>query len=147
MMALPVLLEAQMILDHKGPAPVDKRIDKRMVLASFIARVKAPHEWGTLKCWRAVKIAMVEAGAIPTLPASIYARDAGEELVSRYGFVRLNIHDPYLAPAGSVLVYADPKKKEACHVELRTLDGFASDYSSEWRCKYPLIGVYAKYSR
>ena len=130
--------------DFHSPAPVDKRIDKRMVLAAFIARLKSPHEWTTRKCWHAVKSAMVEAGAISSMPSSIYARDAGTELVGKYGFVRLNIHDPYLAPAGSVLVYGN-KQKEQCHVELRTTDGFASDYSSEWRCKYQLTGVYAKF--
>jgi hypothetical protein len=127
-------------------APVNARIDKRMVLAAFIARLKSPHEWTTLRCWHAVKSAMVEAGAIPSMPSSIYARDAGEELVAKYGFVRLNIRDPYLAPAGAVLVYGN-KKREECHVELRTTDGFASDYSSVWRCKYNLIGVYAKFAR
>jgi len=132
--------------DFRSQAPVDRRIDKRMVLAAFIARLKSPHEWTTLKCWHAVKSAMVEAGAIPSMPVSIYARDAGDELVTKYGFVRLNIHDPYLAPAGAVLVYGN-KKREECHVELRTTDGFASDYSSEWRCKYNLIGVYTKFAR
>jgi len=127
-------------------APVDPRIDKHMVLAAFIARLKSPHEWTTLKCWHAVKSAMVEAGAIATLPSSIYAREAGDELVEKYGFIRLKIHDPYLAPAGAVLVYGN-KKREECHVELRTTDGFASDYSSEWRCKYNLIGVYVKFAR
>lgn len=126
-------------------APVDRRIDKRMVLAAFIARIKSPHEWTSRQCWHAVKSAMVEAGAIPGMPASIYAREAGDELVNKFGFVRLNIHDPYLAPAGSVLVYGNEKQEE-CHVELRTTDGFASDYSSRWRCKYKLTGVYAKFA-
>jgi len=130
--------------DGRSQAPVDSRIDKRMLLAAFIARYKAPHEWTTRKCWHAVKTAMVEAGAIPSMPTSIYAREAGGELVAKYGFVQLKIHDPYFAPAGSVLVYGN-EKREDCHVELRTTNGFASDYSSEWRCKYNLLGVYAKF--
>ena len=127
-------------------APCDKRIDKRMVLAAFIARIKYPRAWTTRKCWHAVKSALVEAGAITSMPTSLYAREAGDELVGKYGFVRLHIQDPYLAPAGSVLVYGN-KKLEECHVELRTTNGFASDYSSEWRCKYNLLGVYAKFVR
>jgi len=41
-----------------------------------------------------------------------------------------------------VLVYTDGG--HAGHVEFRTENGFASDYKSNWRCKYHLIGVYAK---
>jgi len=59
-----------------------------------------------------------------------------------YGFKRLPIHDPYAAPIGSVLVYGN---KDRGHVEIRTKDGFVSDYQSKYRCFYPLITVYGKF--
>jgi len=56
-----------------------------------------------------------------------------------YGLKRLPIHDPYAAPIGAVLVYGN---KDRGHVEIRTKDGFVSDYQSKYRCFYPLIAVY-----
>ena len=124
-------------------APVDNRMDPHLLKAAHIAAAHAlPHS--RLRCWQYVKNALLEAGAVGAYPATNYASQAGEELAGRYGFVRLAIHDPYLAPVGAVLVYRDGGG--AGHVELRTERGFASDYHSPWRCKYKLIGVYAKFS-
>ena len=121
-------------------AQYDSRMDPHLVRAARIADAHAfPHS--TMRCWRYVKDALLEAGAVAVRPTSDYACQAGAELTSRYGFVRLPIHDPYRAPVGAVLVYSGGG---AGHVELRTAHGFASDYHSPWRCRYHLIGVYAK---
>jgi hypothetical protein len=125
----------------KAPrAKRDSRIDPRLVKAAHIAEANAfPHS--TMRCWRYVKQALLQAGAVSGYPGTSYACQAGAELTSRYGFVRLPIRDPYSAPVGAVLVY---EGGGAGHVEIRTEHGFASDYRSPWRCKYRLIGVYAK---
>jgi len=120
----------------------DSRIDPRLLRAARIAEAHAfPHS--TLRCWRYVKNALLEAGAVGIRPTTNYACEAGSELTSRYGFIRLPIRDPYRAPVGSVLVY---RGGGAGHVEIRTEHGFASDYRSAWACRYRLIGVYAKLS-
>jgi hypothetical protein len=54
----------------------------------------------------------------------------------------LPIRDPNAAPIGAVLVYGN---KNHGHVEIRTKDGFVSDYHSKYRCFYPLIAVYGKF--
>lgn len=120
----------------------DSRIDPRLERAARIAERNA-FSHTTYRCWRYVKTALVTAGAVAGYPSTSYACDAGRELTARYGFVRLPIHDPYRAPVGAVLVY---EGGGAGHVEIRTEHGFASDYRSEWACKYRLIGVYAKLS-
>jgi hypothetical protein len=118
----------------------DHRIDPHLLAAARIADRNAfPHS--TARCWRYVKQALLQAGAVNAYPGTNYAFEAGQELISHYGFVRLSIHDPYNAPVGSVLVY---RGGSAGHVEIRTEHGFASDYRSSWCCRYHLIGVYAK---
>ena len=94
-------------------------------------------------CWRYVKLALVDAGAVNSYPKTTYAAEAGAELMQSYGFTRLSIRDPYQAPVGSVLVYGNRGRG---HVEIRTRDGFASDYHSRNACYYPLVAVYAKLS-
>jgi len=127
------------------PAPRarhDRRIDQHLLKAARIASANAlPHS--RLRCWQYVKDALLQAGVVDTRPTTNYACEAGSELTGRYGFVRLPIHNPYLAPEGAVLVY---EGGGAGHVEIRTEQGFASDYRSPWRCRYRLIGVYAKLS-
>jgi len=121
----------------------DSRMDPHLLKAAHIADSRAlPHS--KLRCWQYVKNALLAAGAVAVYPATNYAVQAGEELMGHHGFVRLAIHDPYQAPVGAVLVYSGGGA--AGHVELRTEHGFASDYHSPWRCKYRLIGVYAKFS-
>jgi len=46
------------------------------------------------------------------------------------------------APVGSVLVYG--ANRAAGHVEIRTKDGFVSDFNSKTPSHRPLLGVYAK---
>jgi hypothetical protein len=89
-----------------------------------------------------VKEALLAAGAIKSYPKTAYASEAGDELTHSYGFSRLSIRDPYSAPLGSVLVYGNRGRG---HVEIRTKDGFASDYRSKSRCFYPLVAVYGKF--
>jgi len=124
-----------------GPAKYDPRIDPKLIKAARLAENRAGRHT-TLHCWQYVKDALVQAGAVHSRPATAYAYQAGAELVEQ-GFVKINVNDPYSAPLGSVLVYGD---HGAGHVEFRTANGFASDYKSNWRCKYHLIGVYAKMS-
>jgi hypothetical protein len=93
-------------------------------------------------CWHYVKEALVAAGVVPTRPKSEFAKEAADELVSVYGFRRLAVRDPYMAPVGSVLVYG--ARRAAGHVEIRTRDGFVSDFRSKTPSRRPLLGVYTK---
>jgi hypothetical protein len=54
------------------------------------------------------------------------------------------VSDPFSAPVGSVLVYGTARS--VGHVELRTRDGFVSDFRSKTPSRRPLLGVYAKLS-
>ena len=63
--------------------------------------------------------------------------------MQNYGFRRLPINDQFAAPIGAVLVFGDGSNS---HVVIRTKKGFASDYWTKNRCKYPLIAVYGKFS-
>jgi hypothetical protein len=124
---------------HPG-AKVDPAIDPKLREAASIAQQRAnAHSQGL--CWRYVKQALLAAGAVTSYPKTSYAIDAGEELVRSFGFTRLSVHNPYAAPLGAVLVYSDLKRG---HVEIRTRDGFASDYHSNNACFYHLVGVYTK---
>lgn len=124
---------------HPG-GHIDPRINRTLREAASIAQERASrHSHGL--CWRYVKQALVAAGAVKSYPKTNYAIEAGNELVRDYGFTRLSVHNPYAAPLGAVLVYGDLK---AGHVEIRTKNGFASDYRSNNACFYHLIGVYAK---
>jgi hypothetical protein len=126
---------------HPG-GRVDPGIDPRLREAAAIARSRAnPHSRSL--CWRYVKEALLAAGAVRSYPKTAYAAEAGDELVRSYGFTRLSVRNPYAAPLGAVLVYGNRGRG---HVELRTKDGFASDYHSNNACFYRLIGAYAKSS-
>jgi hypothetical protein len=94
-------------------------------------------------CWHYVKEALVTAGVVKSYPKTVYAFEAGAELVRDYGFKRLSIRDPYSAPVGAVLVYGS---RSWGHIEIRTKDGFVSDYHSKRACFYPLVAVYGKFS-
>ena len=111
--------------------------------AATIAQERA-HAHSRSRCWHYVKEALVAAGVISSYPKSVYAKDAGQELVKNYGFKKLSVRDPFKAPVGSVLVYG--ANRAAGHVELRTKDGFVSDFRSKIPSPRPLIGVYAKSS-
>ena len=123
-------------------AHVDPRINPRSMRAATIAQERA-NARSKGRCWHYVKEALVAAGVVNSYPKTAYAAEAGAELMHSYGFTRLSVRDPYSAPVGSVLVYGN---KSRGHVEIRTRDGFVSDYHSKNRCFYPLLAVYAKLS-
>lgn len=125
-----------------APAAYDSRMDASCLKAAKIAEQRAMNH-SILRCWQYVKTALLASGAVHSYPSTAYAKQAGDELTSRHGFVRLRIRDPYRAPVGSVIVYGG---YGAGHVELRTARGFVSDYRSTNACRYPVIGVYAKLS-
>jgi hypothetical protein len=117
-------------------------MNPKLMRAATIAEERAnAHSGG--RCWHYVKEALLDAGAVSSYPKTAYAAEAGTELVHSYGFTRLSVRDPYSAPVGSVLVYSGGR---AGHVEIRTRDGFASDYHSRNACYYRLIAAYAKLS-
>ena len=122
-------------------AKVDRRIDNRLVQAATLAQERA-HAHSRSRCWHYVKDALLASGVIESRPKTDLARDAASELVNNYGFKRLSITDPFAAPVGSVLVYGTARS--VGHVELRTKDGFVSDFRSPTPSKRPLMGVYAK---
>ncbi len=122
-------------------AKVDHRVNEKLIRAASIAQDRA-HAHSKSACWHYVKNALVASGIISTYPKSVYAKQAGDELVRDFGFKKLPIHDPYQAPIGAVLVYGS--RRAAGHVELRTKTGFVSDFQNKKPSKRPLIGVYAK---
>ena len=123
-------------------AHVDPRIDPKLCRAATLAQERA-NAHSHARCWHYVKEALVAAGVIKSYPKTAYAADAGQELVRDFGFTRLSIRDPYKAPIGAVLVYGNRSRG---HVEIRTKDGFVSDYHSRNACFYPLVAVYGKNS-
>lgn len=120
---------------------VDRHIDSRLMQAASIAQERA-HAHSRSRCWHYVKDALLASGVIDSRPKSELARDAASDLVSNYGFKRLPVNDPFSAPVGSVLVYGTARS--VGHVELRTRDGFVSDFRSKTPSRRPLLGVYAK---
>jgi hypothetical protein len=125
-------------------ARVDSRLDPRLRRAATIAEERA-NAHSRARCWRYVKEALVASGVINSYPKTNYASQAGEELVRNFGFKRLPVRDQFAAPIGAVLVFAKGSNG-AGHVVIRTKSGFASDYWTKNRCKYPLIAVYGKFS-
>ena len=122
-------------------AKIDTNIDPKLCRAATIAEERARAHSHSL-CWRFVKEALVAAGAVSSRPTTSLAKQAGQELVSNYGFKKLAVADPYAAPVGAVLVYG--ASKAAGHVEIRTQDGFVSDFRSKTPSRRPLIGVFTK---
>jgi hypothetical protein len=122
-------------------AKVDRRIDNRLVQAASLAQERA-HAHSRSRCWHYVKDALLASGVIDSRPKTELARDAASELVNNYGFKKLSITDPFSAPVGSVLVYGTARS--VGHVEIRTKDGFVSDFRSPIPSRRPLMGVYAK---
>jgi hypothetical protein len=123
-----------------GPQSSSFRYDKRMMEAAEIAANRAGSS-STQSCWRYVKTALLRAQIIDSYPKTRFAKEAGVELQNQFGFRKLNVSDPYKAPPGSVLVYGGAG---AGHVELRSKEGFVSDFVSAKPSPRPLIGVYVK---
>jgi len=123
-----------------GPQSGNFRYDARMVRAAEIAQLRARGH-SISRCWRYVKSALLAAKIIDSYPSTAYAKQAGKELQSRYGFTKISVSDPFKAPVGAVLVYGG---RGAGHVEIRTAYGFVSDFQSQKPSARPLIGVYIK---
>ncbi len=123
-----------------GPQSSNFRYDKRMMEAAEIAAQRAEGS-SQASCWRYVKTALLRAQIIDTYPKTRYAKEAGVELQTDFGFRKLAVSDPYKAPPGAVLVYGGPG---AGHVELRSKEGFVSDFVSAKPSPRPLLGVYVK---
>src|SRR6184192_3126911 len=119
----------------------DSKIDPKLRRAATIAEERA-RAHSLSKCWHYVKEALVAAGVVKSRPQTLLAKQAGQELVKNYGFKKLSVTNPYEAPVGSVLVYG--AKRAAGHVEIRTEDGFVSDFRSKTPSRRPLLGVFAK---
>ena len=124
-----------------GPQAGKYRYDNRMINAAKIAQSRA-NKHSTKLCWRYVKTALLSAGAVDSYPKSVFAKQAAEELPRDFGFRKIRCRDPYRAPIGSVLVYGG---RDAGHVEIRTLRGYASDFVSPTPYdKRPLVGIFVK---
>ena len=91
--------------------------------AAQIAQARA-FKKPTWRCWHFVKDALVAADVVQSRPATSWAKQAGDELCTKYGFTKLRTRNPYAAPVGAVIVYGGA---DAGHVEFRTANGFASD--------------------
>jgi hypothetical protein len=122
-------------------AKIDRSMNPKLLRAATIAEERA-HAHSRERCWHYVKEALLASGAVSSYPTTPYAKQAAQELVQSYGFKKLPVRDPFQAPVGSVLVYGD--KKAAGHVEIRTHDGFVSDFKSKIPSPRPLIGVFTK---
>jgi len=122
-------------------AKVDPRVSPKLMRAATIAQERA-NAHSKSRCWHYVKEALLASGVVDERPKTAFAKQAADELVSKYGFKKLPIRDPFQAPLGSVLVYN--ARGSAGHVEIRTKNGFVSDFRSKTPSKRPLIGVYAK---
>src|SRR5450755_2339325 len=122
-------------------AKIDRRLDPKLMRSATIAQERA-HAHSHSRCWEYVKEALLASGVVGSYPKTAYAKDAGQELVRTYGFKKLAVCDPFKAPVGAVLVYG--ARRAAGHVEIRTKDGFVSDFRSKIPSPRPLIGVYAK---
>jgi len=116
------------------------KYDRRMIRAAEIAASRA-YSKPTWRCWHFVKDALVDAGVVAKRPESPWAKQAGEELCSKFGFRKLPVTDPRDAPVGAVIVYGGA---DAGHVEMRTESGYVSDFISRTPYPRPLIGVYVK---
>ncbi len=114
---------------------------EKLARAATIAEERANAHSKSL-CWRYVKDALLAAGAVDSRPETALAKEAGDALVRDYGFKKLPITDPYAAPVGAVIVYS--AKDAPGHVEIRTKDGFVSDFRAKTPSRRPLIGVYVK---
>jgi hypothetical protein len=122
-------------------AKIDRQVDPKLMRAATIAEERA-HAHSRRQCWHYVKEALLASGAIRSRPTTAYAKQAGQELVNNFGFKKLAVSDPYQAPIGSVLVYN--ANRAAGHVEIRTKDGFVSDFRSKTPSRRQLLGVFVK---
>lgn len=123
-----------------GPGAGELRYDARMLRAAMIA-VERAHRETTWRCWAYVKDALLAAGVTSSRPTSTWARQAGGELTAYFGFKKLPEMNPWKAPVGAVIVYDG---EDGGHVEIRTPEGFASDFTSPSPYPRKVLGIYVK---
>jgi hypothetical protein len=123
-----------------GPKSGGLQYDSRMIRAAQIAEQRANPRM-TWHCWKYVKDALLAANVVSHRPETAWAREAGAELTSNYGFKKISTKNPYAAPVGAVIVYGG---QDAGHVELRTESGFVSDFISHRPYPRPVLGIYIK---
>ncbi len=128
-----------LVKQSRSPEP-SVEIDERMGDAIRIAE-SAARSRSIKRCWRYVKRALQLANVIDCYPRTRLAKHAAVELPERYGFKQIPVENPFEAPVGAVLVYGG---RGAGHVEIRTEQGFVSDFSSPDPSPRPLIGVFIK---
>src|SRR5205814_4550451 len=119
-------------------ATAERQLDPKLTRAATIAEERA-HAHSRRQCWHAVKEALLASGLISSRPTTAYAKQAGQGLVSNYGFRQLPVSDPYQAPVGSVLVYN--ASRAAGHVEIRTKDDLVSEFRSKTPSRAPFLGL------
>jgi len=132
-----------------GPAPAPVPVTPRAGLpqpgaaslkAAEYAERRATGRRSVGLCYRWVKQALQHGGAVDEYLGGASAINAGPQLL-REGYVEIlhgansGIKSPYDAPCGAVLVYraaatATDKNRIHGHIEIRTANGFASDYFS-----------------
>ena len=139
--AAPIVDEYQKKKIVYPAAKIDPRVNPMLMRAATIAQERA-HAHSKSRCWHYVKEALLASGVIDSRPKTALAKQAADELVRDYGFKKLSVRDPFAAPLGSVLVYS--ARGAAGHIEIRTKNGFVSDFLSKTPSKRLLIGVYAK---
>lgn len=113
------------------------------------AKINAP----LYKCWRYVKLGLMEGDLADNYIASEFAVHAGPHL-ERKGFTNLLDNPEYAnmtpktAPAGAVLVYRKQGSYTPGHIEVKTHNGtFISDFESDspitdYNPRRHLIGIY-----
>jgi LysM repeat protein len=110
------------------------------IRAADLAADRAAGHHSIGRCYAWVKTALQNSGAVPDYMPGVAAKDAGPALEQR-GFVNIlgqpgaSISSPYDAPKGAVLVYgaapgATDRNAKYGHIEIRTDNGFASDYAA-----------------
>ena len=142
--SVPMVEETEKRRLEKPFKQFDPRFDPSLTKAATIAQERA-HARSKSRCWRYVKQALLASGAVDSYPKTEFAKEAGDELVRDYGFEKLPITDPAAAPVGSVIVYYKGAKLPG-HVEIRTKDGYVSDFKTKNPSPHPVIGIYAKSS-
>src|SRR4029450_5532693 len=75
-------------------AKADTNIDAKLRRAATIHEERA-RAHSLSKCWRFVKEALVAAGVVKSRPQTTLAKQAGQELVSNYGFKKLPVSNSY----------------------------------------------------
>jgi hypothetical protein len=94
-------------------------------------------------CYKYVKQDLVGSGMIDSYPTGRYAKDAVDDLKDQ-GMVNLLEYsqyksvisqDPSKVPSGAVIVYSTGERKEAGHIEIKTGQGDATEYVSDYHSK------------